>query len=183
MHVFNSDDDNLNNPLQLLNITSKYYDIEEMLASVPKETKFNYKTIHINIRSLPDKFDKLKLVLHRLKEADMIIDFILLCETFLTANNSDLYQIPGYKFIHKSRNALTRGGVGMYIREDIRFKLRDDLALFHGGEFESIFIETTSDRKSAIVGEIYRKPNTNDLLLLNRFENILDNNFRMLLKT
>jgi hypothetical protein len=163
MTNFNSDENTVDNPLQLLDINSNYYHIEDIHASIPQDIQFKYKTIHINMQSLPDKYDKLKLFLHRLMDAHLTVDFILLCETFLTVNNADLYQIPGYKFIHKTRSSTSRGGVGMYIRNDIRFKLRDDIAIFCEGEFESIFIETTGNEKPTIVGEIYRIPNSNEL--------------------
>ena len=174
LELSNDDDGTTENPLHLLNIKSNYYHIEDIQASIPNDATFKYKSVHINIQSLPDKFDKLKLFLERLKDADVTIDFIMLCETFLNDRNADLFQIPGYKFIHKSRASLTRGGVGMYIRDDIRFQLRDDIALYHEGEFETIFIETLPADKSTIVGEIYRIPNTNELLSLNRFETITD---------
>ncbi len=101
LDVLNSDDDTTDHPLQLLNIKSNYYHIEDIQASIPQDASFKYKSIHINTQSLPDKHDKLKLLLLRLKEANVIIDFILLCETFLNDKNADLYQIPGYTFIHK----------------------------------------------------------------------------------
>jgi hypothetical protein len=173
MGPFNSDDDNVNNPLHLLNIESKYYNIEDILASIP-DTTFKYKSIHINIKSLPDKFERLKIFIQRFKDAGLSIDFILICETFLTSLNAEFYQLPGYKFIHKCRSTINCGGVGMYIRNDIHFKLRDDIALFCEGEFESIFIETTYGDKSAIVGEVYRIPSSNELLSLNRFETITE---------
>lgn len=173
MNVSNYADGNIENPLQLYDITSEYYDLDELKEAIPEDLKLTYKSIHINIRSLPDKFDTLKLFLHRLKEADITIDFILICETFLTEANADLYQIPGYTFINRSRSSFARGGVGMYILDGIHFQRRDDLAIFYEGEFESIFIETTSGPKKTIIGEIYRIPNTNELDSLNYFETIL----------
>ena len=171
MDIFYSDDI-MANQLKLLNINSKYYDIESIPQSIPTNSQFRYKTVHLNIRSLPDKHSKLKLFVQRLKDSHLSVDFILLCETFLTAINSNMYQIPGYKFIHKSRSQSTRGGVAMYIREDIQFKLRDDLSLFNENEFESIFIEVTQNQKSTIVGEIYRIPSSNETSSLCRYETI-----------
>jgi hypothetical protein len=174
MHLFNSDDNTNDNPLELLDIKSDYYEINDINATIPRGANFQYKTIHINIQSLPDKFDKLKLFLHRLKDESLTIDFVLICETFLTDKNANMYQIPGYKFIHKSRSIISRGGVGMYVRDNIQFKLRDDIALFYEGQFESIFIETTHSSKTTIIGEIYRIPSANDQLSLDRFEAITD---------
>ncbi len=56
---------------------------------------------------------------------------------------------------------------------DLSFKLREDLSTFVEVEFESIFIETTSNEKQAIIGEIYRIPNTNQDMSLNRYNDIL----------
>ena len=124
MGMFDSDEDSADNPLQLLNLESKYYEIEDIPLSFSRDINYGYKSIHINIKSLPDKFDKLKLFLDRLLEVGLHIDFILLCETFLTPRNADMYQLPGYKFIHKSRSSKSCGGVAMYIRDNIIFKKR-----------------------------------------------------------
>ena len=96
--------------------------------------------------SLPAKFEKLQ---------GLIVSFN---DTFLRENNYHLYHIKGYNFIHRSRKLLNGGGVCMYIRYDIPYKVRDDLSIFQEGEFESIFIETTNN--PMIIGEIFRIPNT-----------------------
>ena len=85
----------------------------------------------------------------------------MICEIFLHDNNHDLLKIPGYNSGHKSRKQIRRGGVAIYINEAIQYKLRDDLAIFVEGEFESIFIETTNTVNNTVVGEIYRVPNSN----------------------
>ena len=61
----------------------------------------------------------------------------------------------------------------MYIRNDIDFQVREDLSLFHEGEFETIFIETTGPGRHAIIGEIYRVPGSNEIVSIDRFESIL----------
>ena len=43
-----------------------------------------------------------------------------------------------------------RGGVGIFIRDNITFVERDDLSIFLECEFESVFIEV-NDRKSSLV--------------------------------
>jgi hypothetical protein len=35
---------------------------------------------------------------------------------------------------------MSKGGVAMYVSNNITFKIREDLSVFHEGEFESIFI-------------------------------------------
>jgi hypothetical protein len=62
----------------------------------------------------------------------------------------------------------------MYIKKDIQYKLRNDIAIFHEGEFESIFIETIHpNAKSVIVREMYRTPNTNAPQSVNRYYEII----------
>ena len=51
-----------NDPLQLTNTTSEYYDLEDLENTVGRVHVFNHKLIQLNI-SLPDKFDSLKLLL------------------------------------------------------------------------------------------------------------------------
>ncbi len=142
-----------NDPLQLTNTTNEYYDLEDLENTVGRLHVFNHKLIHLNIHSLPDKFDRLKLLLNKLSSVTLNPDYILLCETFFTDQTASLYQIPGYKLVHKSRTAKTRGRVAIYVRDNIPFHVREDLGYFVEGEFESIFTETTqSGLKHSIIG-------------------------------
>jgi hypothetical protein len=62
----------------------------------------------------------------------------------------------------------------MYIRNAINYKLRTDISVFEEGEFESIFIETSDSEKATIIGEIYRIPNTNPQLSLERYQSVME---------
>ena len=71
-------------------------------------------------------------------------------------------------------------GVSLYVFMSLRtwrwssriVLLREDLTLNYGTEFESIFIETTNSSDNAIVGEIYRVPNTNEVESIKRYEDV-----------
>jgi hypothetical protein len=69
---------------------------------------------------------------------------------------------------------MSKGGVAIDVRDTINFKMRDDLSLYVEGEFESIFIETCDKYSPAIIGEIYRIPNTNAQTSLERFKTTLN---------
>ncbi len=116
----------------------------------------------------------MKLVLSELQERSFEIDFVLLCETFLTNDKACLVEIPGYNLLHKSRISMKGGGVAIYIKNGITYTLRDDLAVFQEGKFESIFIEVNSKGTSTIVGEIYRVPNTQEEESIRHFQLLLD---------
>ena len=142
--ILQHDDENDN---AILNIThnSDYYELENVNTGVDDDDKlYQYKAMHINIHSLPS-FERLKEMILLLKESGIILDFILICESFLRDHNNHLYQINGYNFISKNRQNMNGGGVCMYVRNDIQFKMRDDLSLFYEGQFESLFIETTDN--------------------------------------
>ncbi len=172
-HDFDIEDINSQTPFQLVNNACKYYELEDLnaLSSQPR-----HSAVHINVQSLPAKYEQLKLFIDKLMDSRLPclqVDYILLCETFLTQANYDKYPIPGYDFICKYRRAIKRGGVGIYIRNDIPNKLRD-LSLFIEGEFESIFIETTSPTDNVLIGEMYRIPNTNEQQSLQTFGELFD---------
>ncbi len=95
------DDDNGDNPI----VNSEYYDLDQFKL-VYDERNMNsneYGCTHMNIRSLPDKFDKLKLLLANLSEDGMAFDFILICETFLTNVNNTMYNLDGYNYVGSER--------------------------------------------------------------------------------
>ncbi len=105
-------------------------------------------------------------------------DAILLCETFLSDNNHDLFNIPGYTFISRHRKHYRQGGVGIFIKNNIDFIIRDDLSIFTEKSFEILFLEVTSSKGSTIIGEVYRVPNsscpdsiTNYELITNKLQN------------
>ncbi len=125
---------------------SKYVEVSELSKFIDPSEQTT-KTLHLNVRSIPDKFDNLKLLLSSLTEQNIHLDFILLCETFLTEINVNMYQLPGYTFVYKNRNSTKGGGVEIYVKDTIKFKPRDDIAVFIEGEFESIFIEAELNDK------------------------------------
>ena len=131
-------------------------------------SKYQYKALHLNILSLPCKFEALRNILYTFNETGIKFDCIIICESFLRDNNSNLYYLNGYNFICTHRQFSNGGGACMYINSDIQYKIWDDLTIFHEGEFETIFIETIHN--PTMVGEIYRAPNTGIKSSLNHYE-------------
>ncbi len=63
-------------------------------------------------------------------------------------------------FLGKKRKHAKCGGEGIFIREGLSFKLRDDVSIFVEHEFESIFIEVQNEKLNLVIGEIYCVPTT-----------------------
>ena len=161
------------NELDMTNILTpcEYYELENLN---PNNLDILQSTIHINIHSLPAKHEQLQTIIRRLSNINVHIEFILLCETFLNNNNQHLYQIEGYKLETRNRGTNSKGGVAIFIRNDIPYKRRNDIEINVDGEFESIFLETTGQKSKTIVGEIHRIPNTPEIEALNHYEHVLN---------
>jgi len=168
------DDDDCEYP-NVLNIDSAFYEIENIPHSNKHCHEFSHTALHINIHSLPAKHDQLKTILTRFNEISIPIHFILLCETFLTDNNVHMCAIPGYNLVFRNRRTNSRGGVAIYIKNDLKYIRREDLEINHDGEFESVFIEATVENKNVIVGEIYRVPNTSEAISVERYDQLISN--------
>jgi len=150
-----------------------YYDLEEVKhVSVPGPKEL--RIMHINIQSLPSKFDNLKILVDELDQLGKHLDLILICETFLNSSNAHMYNIPGFNFVCHNRTCSAGGGVAIYINNNIDFKERSDLDLNIDGEFESVFVEIKCNNKKTVVGEIYRVPNSNEKKSIERYKNIIE---------
>ena len=69
------------------NLHSSYYDIEDLTGNlIEPHLQYEYHAMHINIQSLPGKFEKLKNLDVTLHKQGISLDFILLCETFYRYN-------------------------------------------------------------------------------------------------
>ena len=96
------DEDNEGNSLLKLNIECKYYDTDDMKTFTTPNHKYTYTAIHLNIRSLPSKHDQLQTIISNLRYMDLTIDFIMVCETYLTDINKDMFPLDGYNFVNNN---------------------------------------------------------------------------------
>ena len=113
------------------------------------------------------------MLISELHEQTTELDFILICEIFLTDNIAQQFNISVYNLVYKNRPNIARGGVAIYTKSKYNITMRDVLAIFHPGIFESIFIEVQLNNFNAIIGEIYRVPNTNETNTKHMYESIL----------
>ena len=83
------------------NNNCKYVELHE--TEDTQNNLYKYCTVHIDIHSFLAKLDVLKNIIYTLSAKKVIKDFILLCETFLNYNNSQLRRIDGYELICNNR--------------------------------------------------------------------------------
>jgi len=151
----------------------KYYDIAD-LQEINNNDGSEYIVLHLNIQGLASKFDNLKILLDSMIAIGKKPDFVLLCETFLTKNNAHLFKVDGYSFVFRNRANSPKGGVAIFINNSITYTNRPDLGINVDREFESIFIEVKTSTSKLIVGEIYRIPNTNEKISIERYTSVLN---------
>jgi exonuclease III len=124
--------------------------------------------LHLNTRSIVNKFDSFKELT---KSLNIPLDIIGLTETWLNDTNEDLFKLENYDFINMNRSGKNGGGIGIYIKQGIKYKLRADINISTETTIESIFIELiTAVGKNVIIGVIYRPPNNK----IDSFENIMN---------
>ena len=65
------------------------------------------------------------------------------------------------------------GGVAIYIMNDMKYKLRDDLAINIDGELESLLVEINTRPNNLIISEVYRIFGFSDITFVDRYKTIL----------
>ena len=118
------------------------------------DNKKGIKLASLNVRSLLDKLDQLRIIL-----ASRPLDILAINETFLDSNilTSQL-NIDGYIFERYDRGSRHGGGVGFYIRDNLQYALyKQDVISQHN--IEALFIKLKRPHRDAVlVGTIYRPP-------------------------
>ena len=115
--------------------------------------------LHINIRSISNKFDSLNNLIEALKIPFQIIG---LTETWLNENNFNCFSMNNYEYFGTNRTDERGGGVGLYVSKQLEYKNRNDLTKNIEDIVETKFIEIiNSNGKNIIIGVIYRPPNRN----------------------
>ena len=126
----------------------------------------NLSVAHINIRSLRNKVEEVKVLLHVCR-----FDILAITETHLDrkTSNSQL-EIDNYKIIRRDRDANTIGGGCLfYIASHI---CSTRLTSLESSDIEAIWLKIMVNSSVFIIGTIYRPPS--DSLFFERFQDLLE---------
>ena len=110
----------------------------------------------INIQSLPAKFVEFSDLISQFS-CDSSPDIICLQETWKIVDNS-FFPLANYHTLETNLRQESRGGgVGIYVKNHLSFKILKQYSIFVERIFESLFIEINlSGNKKIIVGSVYR---------------------------
>ena len=139
-----------------------------------------FSVFHSNIRSVQKNIDKLHQLLYDINYA---FDFIGITETRIRSKCADNIivniDLPGYTFLSQPTQQRV-GGVGVYIKNSLKFHSRDELNLCTT-ECETLWIEIENQLdKNIICCIIYRHPNSNLECFLNQLFTLIK---KQILKT
>ena len=139
-------------------INCDYYDAT---TRIPNANKKHRSMIHINIASLGLHKEELEAAISL---SGLDFDIIAISETKIMKNVNPTYDttLSGYKEPYHTPTESQKGGVMIYVKEDIEVKHRPDLEskLYESKNLESVFIEVLNDKnKNEIYGCIYKHPN------------------------
>ena len=151
-----SNDENISGSID---IECSYITSEKLSRNISEE-QADFSLFNLNIRSLNKNFDKLK---ECLKSVNHNFNIIGLTETQLKDKPHEYLQLPDYNLEYMNRVGRNSGGVCLYIRNDIKYKLRTDLCRANSN-FESCFIEIENNNcRNILVGAIYRAHTSIDI--------------------
>ena len=105
-----------------VNVTTHkcYYMTPEQFHADPKASSGKFNLLNGNIRSLSKNFDKLK---ECVKALNCDFNVIGISETHLKDKPNDYYNLPGFTIEYTNRNDREKGGVCMFISDQVKYKL------------------------------------------------------------
>ncbi|ESO02494.1 hypothetical protein HELRODRAFT_161769 [Helobdella robusta] len=120
--------ENVENSQQNIANICKIYDVNDFNSEMKIiKNQFNqnlFNILHINVRSLLNKSDD---IYDFLRELNFEIDVLAISESWLNDSNENLIDINGYVFKGKHRRIKHGGGVGFYKKNNLDYKIRDDI--------------------------------------------------------
>lgn len=128
--------------------------------------------LHLNIRSLNRNIQLLQEMICSLNKKGIIIDALLLCETWLNSENDSLVNIDGYTCINRNRLDGVGGGLAIYVLSDYSPTILDIQNHTHAGVYESLFVKIKKNSKELILGEVYRVPNSSQSIFQDFVKNL-----------
>ena len=135
---------------------TRYFAIKD-LNSAFSDIGNPFSLFHLDINSLSFHYDELESLISKSKNDFQIIH---ISETRLkkTQERTTNIHLKNYNIEHVPTES-SNGGVLLYIKKAINYKLRPDLMIYKKRELESVFIEIIQkDSKNIVVGCIYRHP-------------------------
>ena len=146
---------------------SPYFNDEDAIKLLSKKTD-NISILSLNCQSLQSKFSQLEIYLKNYTQSNCPFSIICVQETWLShSHDLSLLQLEGYNFVHKPRQCSLHGGVGIYLKDTLKFKILpiEGNPDIWDGLFLEILLNCHDNNiglnRKLILGNIYRPPRDN----------------------
>ena len=156
-----SEDDNdedIDDENQVLpTINCNYFTSDEFLSKKFISSK-NFSIFHLNIHSINRHIEELRIFLQLI---EFQFDIICISESKIEDGKTPIVDISltGYQKPESTPTKATKGGVLIYVRQGLHYKIRNDLNIYKAKELESKFVEIVNKGSAnEVVGVIYRHP-------------------------
>ena len=118
---------------------SPYYNDEKLINELNTKTN-NFNILSLNCESINSKFDQINITIEQFKRNGCIFSAICIQESWLSDDtDTSLFQLDGYNLIAQGKRCSTRGGLIIYLKDTIKYKLIDIQA--NSNIWEGQFIE------------------------------------------
>ena len=138
-------------------INCNYYDIDEFQKAKFYSSK-SFSIFHQNIHSIQKHIEELKTILQMLNYK---FNVLAISESKLQKGRKLIIDISieGYQSPLSVPTEAAKGGVLLYVSDELNYKPRNDLNIYQSKGTESIFVEVINKNKANdIIGVIYRHP-------------------------
>ena len=138
-------------------INCNYFDIDEFQKAKFDSSK-SFSIFHLNIHSIQKHIEELKTLLQLMNHK---FDILAISESKIQKGRKPILDITieGYQTPLGIPTESTKGGVLLYVSNELNFKPRNDLNIYQSKGLESLFIEVINKNKvNDIIGVIYRHP-------------------------
>ena len=162
----------LNDQLSIegMNENCEYIESSQIMDIHTRNTDLS--VIQLNIRGLLNKQNQINNLLCN-GNVSLLIDVLLLCETWLKPSTLDLVKLKSYKSYHMTRKDRIGGGTSILVHDKLRSRYRNDL-ITETTYLEHCIVELKTDRKNILLISAYRPPNTNGKIFLGEYKRLFD---------
>ena len=117
---------------------------------------------HVNAQSLPRHHTEVAIIL-----SSKQLHALLISETWMKRSlNSTIIAVPGYQFLRADRNKTDKsmgGGVGMYVRDDLNYKILLSSENNPNNKNEFLVVELKLLKKNVILAVVYCPPKSGNI--------------------
>ena len=141
------------------NVNFAYYHLNKLLQTLQNKPDGKLTLFHTNIRSVNKNIDELYCLI----KLTGTFDIIGLSELWEPETNKHerIFSLPGYHDLEHLQGRTQNSGCGIFIKDSIRYKVRDDLnCSFYSDkeEFQLFFVELFLDSENLVICTLYRHP-------------------------